>query len=89
MAICGEIRPATVGRRKATRSYRREVWPRVHGSCCWMSRPPILMWITAWMYLLCAAHWLTDGHAVAIATHDLNAVYRFADHVALVGFGKA
>jgi iron complex transport system ATP-binding protein len=29
-----------------------------------------------------------DGHAVAIATHDLNSVYRFADHVALMESGK-
>lgn len=29
-----------------------------------------------------------DGHAVAIATHDLNAVCRFADHVALVDSGS-
>jgi iron complex transport system ATP-binding protein len=28
-----------------------------------------------------------DGHAVAIATHDLNAVYRFANRVALIDAG--
>ena len=29
-----------------------------------------------------------DGHAVAIATHDLNAVQRFADRVALIDAGR-
>jgi iron complex transport system ATP-binding protein len=29
-----------------------------------------------------------EGHALAIATHDLNAVYRFADCVALVDSGR-
>jgi iron complex transport system ATP-binding protein len=29
-----------------------------------------------------------DGHAVAIATHDLNAVCRFADQVALLDSGR-
>ena len=30
----------------------------------------------------------TEGRAIAIATHDLNAVYRFADEVALVEAGR-
>src|SRR5262249_2042502 len=29
-----------------------------------------------------------EGHAVAIATHDLNAVCRFADQVALLDYGR-
>ena len=29
-----------------------------------------------------------DGHAIAIATHDLNAVCRFADHVGLIESGR-
>ena len=29
-----------------------------------------------------------DGHAIAIATHDLNAVYRVADRVALIDAGR-
>jgi iron complex transport system ATP-binding protein len=29
-----------------------------------------------------------EGHAVAIATHDLNAVCRFADHVGLIDAGR-
>lgn len=29
-----------------------------------------------------------DGHAIAIATHDLNAVCRYVDHVALIDSGQ-